>query len=321
MLFWNKIIRAAMVTAAGLLVGGVSAAMRVASASEAVSRPATASATQPAKELLLDLGNLGAKKVTMQLVLVPAGKFVMGSPATETDPEHARPKNEVQHEVTISKAFYMGVTEVTQTQYEAVMGKNPSKFKGPTQPVDLVSWDEAVEFCKRVSIKTGKTVCLPTEAQWEYAARAGSKARYSFGDRDADLGDYAWYIANSLDRATGLRTTHPVGLKKPNAWGLYDMQGNVWEWCADWYAANYGGKDKDLDPTGPATGSIRVLRGGSWTYCSFGSRLAGRGRIGPKGEYDVNGGGFRVTAVGAGELTGPASRPTTAASGASGPSR
>jgi formylglycine-generating enzyme required for sulfatase activity len=241
------------------------------------------------RERVLNLGNT----VTLKLALIPKGTFLMGSPATEKDPEHGHADNEVQHTVTISKSFYMGVTEVTQKQYETVMGKNPSTFKGPNNPVYPVTWDEAVEFCRKLSATTGKTIRLPTEAEWEYACRAGSKARFSFGDADTDLGAYAWYTANSADRTTRVKSTHPAGLKKPNAWGLYDMHGNVWEWCSDWYAADYG-TGSQTDPAGPAKGGIRVLRGGSWNYCSWGCRLAGRGRIGPDGKYDVNGGGFRV---------------------------
>ena len=231
--------------------------------------------TQPAKTLTLEVGN----KVTMKLVLIPAGKFIMGSPEGGKDKE---PNEWPQHEVTISKPFYMGVYEVTQEQYEAVVGKNPSQFKGAQNPVEMVSWDEAVAFCKKLSETSGKKVRLPTEAEWEYACRAGSKTRFYFGDDDTgredyacrvgsetrfdfhgyekELDDFAWYSGNSG------KTTHPVGQKKANAWGLYDMHGNVWEWCADWYD-EYGGKyyanSPKADPTGPAEGRLRVLRGGS----------------------------------------------------------
>jgi formylglycine-generating enzyme required for sulfatase activity len=199
-------------------------------------------------ELTLDLGG----GVTMKLVRIPAGKFMMGSP----DPEEGRAFNETQHEVTLSKPFYMGVTEVTQAQYQAIMDTNPSNFKGETNPVEVVSWTEATEFCKKLTEKTRQAVRLPTEAEWEYACRAGTTTAFSFGDADSALGDYAWYGANSGDE------THPVGQKKPNAWGLYDMHGNVMEWCADWYK-DYP-KGAVTDPQGPASGSGRVLRGGSW---------------------------------------------------------
>jgi eukaryotic-like serine/threonine-protein kinase len=217
------------------------------------------------KELTLYPGN----KVTMKLALIPAGKFMMGSPETE----NGRVDSEGPHrEVTISKRFYMGVYEVTQDQYEAVIGNNPSRFKDVENPVERVSWNDAVEFCKKLSAKTGKKVRLPTEAQWEYACRAGTNTRFGFGDKDADLGNYAWYSANSGDK------THPVGQKKPNAWGLYDMHGNAWEWCSDW--------------TGAASDTYRVLRGGSWLNLPRFCRSAVRIRDTPVGRcYDI---GFRV---------------------------
>jgi formylglycine-generating enzyme required for sulfatase activity len=196
----------------------------------------------------------------MKLVLIRPGKFMMGSP----DSEQGRKGNEgPQHEVTISKPFYIGVTEVTQAQYEAVMGTNPSKFKGPTNPVEMVTWEDASNFCRRLSEKTGKAVRLPTEAEWEYACRAGSKTRFSFGDSDSILGDYAWYGSNS----GGM--THPVSQKKPNPWGLYDMHGNVWEWCADWRGPY--SSEASTDPQGAGSGGTRVLRGGAWHDLEAGS--------------------------------------------------
>jgi formylglycine-generating enzyme required for sulfatase activity len=235
-------------------------------------------ATRVESTLILDLGN----NVTMKLVLIPAGKFLMGSP----EDEKGRENNEgPQHEVTISKPFYMGIYEVTQEQYEQIMGRNLSYFKGAQNPVENVSWDDAVEFCKALSKKTGKTVTLPTEAKWEYACRAGSKTRFGFGHDDGDLGDYAWYTKNSDSK------THPAGQKKPNEWGLYDMHGNVWEWCADWHADSYANANK-TDPTGPANGSHRVLRGGTWCngpgYCRSTIRYGGS----PDYRNIIN--GFRV---------------------------
>src|ERR1019366_4608955 len=144
----------------------------------------------------------------------------------------------------------------TEEQYEQIIGKNPSGFKGAQNPVETVSWDDAVEFCKKLSQKTGKTVRLPTEAQWEYACRAGTKTRFSFGDNDADMGDYAWYYGNCTEHIT-----HPAGQKKPNAWGLYDMYGNGLQWCSDFMRYYDAAADK-TDPTGPKEGNIRVQRGG-----------------------------------------------------------
>jgi len=150
--------------------------------------------------------------------------------------------------------------------------------------VETVSWDDATEFCKKLSEKTRQAVRLPTEAEWEYACRAGSKTRFCFGDADEGLGDYAWYRANSG------RTTHPVGQKKPNAWGLYDMHGNVWEWCADWYGDYPNGAV--TDPQGPASGTYRVLRGGAWRGNSDFCRSANRGSGTPGGRSRIF--GFRV---------------------------
>jgi formylglycine-generating enzyme required for sulfatase activity len=197
----------------------------------------------------LDLGN----GVAMKLVLISAGKFAMGSPGSE---EGRKADEGPKHEVSISKPFYMGLTEVTQAQYEAVMGTNPSEFKGPTNPVENVTWDNAAEFCRKLSEKTRKTVRLPTEAEWEYACRAGSKTRFSFGESESALGNYVWYGANSGGK------THPVGQKKPNTWGLYDMNGNVAEWCADGYGPY--SSEASVDPQGVTSGDNRVVRGGPW---------------------------------------------------------
>ena len=230
------------------------------------------------KTMALDLGD----GIKMQLVLIPAGKFVMGSPGSET----GRDDDEgPQRRVTVSRSFYMGVTEVTQDQYAAIMGKNPSKFSGLSNPVEQVSWEDAVAFCKALSKKTGQTVRLPTEAEWEYACRAGSKTRFSFGDEDRDLGAHAWYEDNSDGKS------HPVGKKKANAWGLYDMHGNVWEWCGDWYAESYAGL-KTEDPQGPGGGKFRVLRGGSSGYKPARCRSANRYWLTP--DYRGIRIGFRV---------------------------
>ena len=223
-----------------------------------------------------------AKGIRIKLVPIPAGTFMMGSSPQE--PGRADSEGP-QYKVTISKAFQMGACEVTQEQYEAVMGKNPSACKGPANPVEQVSWEEAMEFCKKVSAKTGQRVRLPTEAEWEYACRAGTRTRFNSGDEETDLADSGWYVENSDKK------THPVGQKKPNAFGLYDMHGNVWEWCADWYEERYA-PAQSVDPQGPSTGRYRVLRGGSWhsgpQYC----RSAKRYSHAPEERYDSL--GFRV---------------------------
>ena len=209
--------------------------------------------------------------LTIKLGLIPAGKFTMGSAKGEKG--HYRDEGP-QHEVTISKPFLMGITEVSQQQYETVMGKNPSSFKGPTNPVNTVSWNDATIFCKKLSEKTGRKVRLPTEAEWEYACRAGTRTGFSFGGNDTDLRDYAWYAANSNEKV------HPVGQKRSNAWGLHDMHGNVWEWCSDYYADSYVSA-KNTDPKGPTSGSDRVLRSGSWYDSLEECRSASRDHEGP----------------------------------------
>jgi len=233
------------------------------------------------KTLILDLG----KGVKMKLVRIPAGKFVMGSPKTEA----GRRSDEGPHWVKISKAFYMGVTEVTQIQYQSIMGKNPSRFTGPQNPVEQVSWDDATAFCAALSKKTGRAVRLPSEAQWEYACRAGTKTRFSFGGDDKGLDAHGWYNANSGGK------THPVGQKKPNAWGLYDMHGNVWEWCRDWYDEKFYANAKNVDPENTTKSSARVLRGGSWYYYPQSCRAAIRSRS--TSDYRGSHFGFRVVVV------------------------
>jgi formylglycine-generating enzyme required for sulfatase activity len=188
-------------------------------------------------------------------------------------------------EVVLSKPFYMGVHEVTQEQYEAVMGAKPSKFVDAAKPVESVSWEEAVEFCRRLARKANQAVTLPTEAQWEYACRAGSKARFSSGDDDRQLYTFARF-GQGPDAGTA-----PVGSKKPNAWGLFDMHGNVWEWCSDWYAGSYVNA-ATRDPTGPLSGQWRVLRGGSWVNTLEGCRCATRNKSAPDARYNAI--GFRV---------------------------
>jgi formylglycine-generating enzyme required for sulfatase activity len=179
------------------------------------------------------------------------------------------------HSVKITKPFYLQTTEVSQAQWKEVMGDNPSFFKdcGHDCPVEEVSWDDAQKFISKLNQMEGTNKYrLPTEAEWEYACRAGTKTTYSFDEVDK-LGEYAWYAANSGGQ------THPVGTKKPNAWGLYDMHGNVWEWCQDWYG-DYP-SDSVVDPKGSDSGQYRVLRGGSWYYAAGRIRSAIRSGFNP----------------------------------------
>jgi formylglycine-generating enzyme required for sulfatase activity len=231
--------------------------------------------------------------IGMKLVLIPKGTFMMGSPETE----EGRGVDETQHQVTISNDYYLGVTEVTQGQYEKVMGTNPSYFQkrvirksdSSMYPVEQVSWEDAVEFCKKLSDlpeekKAGRVYRLPTEAEWEYACRAGSKTAFDFGESAKSLNAYAWFLDNSEGQ------THPVGEKKPNAWGLYDMHGNVWEWSSDWYGEYPKGAVSD--PSGPSEGSNRVIRGGCWSCTAAFSRSAYRIRRTPSYFFNIT--GFRV---------------------------
>ena len=241
--------------------------------------------TKPGSEPNVPGGMEVTNSIGMKLRLIPAGEFMMGSPGTESD----RDDDETQHRVSITKPFYLGVTEVTQEQYQKVMGTNPSQFKGPQNPVEKVSWADAVEFCRKLSAmpaeKTaGHVYRLPTEAEWEYACRSGTTTAYGFGDDASRLGDYGWFRSNSDSK------THPVGEKKPNAWGLYDMHGNVWEWCQDWYGDYPSGSA--TDPTGATSGSIRVIRGGSWGNDARFCRSASRGRSTPGSRRHYL--GFRV---------------------------
>lgn len=230
----------------------------------------------PKKKLTVELGG----GVKMEFVLICPGSFMMGSNSGASDEKPV-------HEVAINKAFYLGKYEVTQEQWQTVMGGNPSGFKGAKNPVDGVSWEDCLDFLAKLQVKlSGMKASLPGEAQWEYACRAGSKGEYCCGDSEAGLGEYAWYDKNSGN------TTHPVGEKKPNAWGFYDMHGNVWEWCADWYDGGYYSNSPAQDPTGPSSGAVRVFRGGSWL--SFAGICRSAIRIGITPSYRFTNYGFRV---------------------------
>ena len=215
-----------------------------------------------------------------ECVWCPPGQFMMGSPTSEP----GRGADEVQHEVVLTRGFFLAETECTQGQWEAVMGGNPSSFKGSDRPVEQVSWEEAVEYCRKLTAKQrtegilpeGWEWRLPTEAEWEYAARAGTT-----GARYGELDAIGWYDGNSGSE------THAVKQKAENVWGLQDMMGDVWEWCSDWSGDYPTGSV--TDPTGPNSGSDRVVRGGSWYLGAGYARSANRSRNGPGGRSDILG--------------------------------
>ncbi len=229
--------------------------------------------------------------IGMKLKLIPAGEFVMGSPETEP----GREDEELQHRVRISKPFYMGVYTVTQSQWISMMeGSEPwclgdNVKQGSDYPATYVIHDDAVEFCYQLSELENAAYRLPTEAQWEYACRARSSAAYCFGDNAAQLEQYAWFVENAF--GVDEKYAHRVGQKLPNAFGLYDMHGNVDEWCSDW-SGEYLGDTMD-DPAGPSFGSFRVSRGGSWHYPAHYCRSARRRRCHPW--YRDFNYGFRVS--------------------------
>ena len=204
-----------------------------------------------------------ASELGLEFVLIEAGVFPMGSTVFADE--------QPVHEVRISQTFYLGKYPVTQGQWQAIMGENPSYFLGnPNRPVENVSWEEIHAFITTLNEREGSIKYrLPTEAEWEYAARADSTADYCFGKDRRQLRKYAWYEFNSGGK------THPVKQLKPNAWGLYDMHGNVWEWVLDWYHEAYS-EESQHDPRGPSTGSYRVVRGGSWNCTAEDCRSASR---------------------------------------------
>ena len=239
---------------------------------------------QPPKEITNSIG--------MKLVLIPKGTFMMGAPFDESGAGN----DEAQHKVTISNEYYLGINEVTQSQYEKVMGANPSVFNASQingdssmHPVENVSWVNAVAFCRKLSKlpeekNAGRVYRLPTEAQWEFACRADSSTMYYYGENPLRIIKYAWFRGNSREQ------THPVEQKIANAWGLYDMHGNVWEWCSDWYG-EYP-KDPVSDPTGPKEGDYKVIRSGSYDGDLAFCRSGKRGRFDPYLNYHNI--GFRV---------------------------
>lgn len=251
----------------------------------------------PPKEIKNSIG--------MTLVRIPPGSFTMGSPEKELH----RQKDETPHEVAITKAFYLGNLEVTQGQYEKIMESNPSHFSAKgggkqqvldrdtsSYPVERVSWSDAVEFCNKLSSKEGKTYRLPTEAEWEYACRAGTTTVFHHGnDFNSTLGNINGLSWSSYGKETSgpfYRRTTGVGEYKRNAFGLYDMHGNVQEWCSDWYDADYYKSSPKSDPPGAQKGTERVLRGGAWPSSAKACRSAARNHLPPEEKTYTT--GFRV---------------------------
>ena len=222
--------------------------------------------------------------VTFKMIYVKGGTFTMGCTSEQGDDCDSDEKP--SHSVTLSD-YWIGETEVTQALWQAVMGSNPSYFKGDNRPVESVSWNDCQMFIQKLNQLTGRTFSLPTEAQWEYAARGGNKKsgyKYAGGN---NVDEEAWYDGNSGS------STHPVKGKKPNVLGLYDMSGNVWEWCSDWYGSYSSGAQ--INPQGPSSGSDRVLRGGSWDRSARYCRVSYRLRSNP--DYRSDDFGFRLSIV------------------------
>ena len=201
--------------------------------------------------------------ISIDMVKVEAGTFMMGATSEMKDPyDNEKPL----HQVTLTNDYYMGKYEVTQALWQAVMGSNPSKYKGDNLPVEMVSWNDCQEFISKLNSMTGRKFRLPTEAEWEYAARGGKRSRGYQYSGNSNISDVAWYDGNSGSK------THPVGTKQANELGIYDMSGNVYEWCSDWYGSY--SSSSQTNPTGADSGSSRVYRGGCWYYNARGCRLS-----------------------------------------------
>ena len=216
--------------------------------------------------------------VSFEMVPVEGGTFTMGGTAEQGS--DADEDEKPTHQVTLS-SYMIGKTEVTQELWQAVMGNNPSYFKGSNLPVEQVSWEDCQAFITKLNALTGKNFRLPTEAEWEYAARGGNKSRGFKYSGSNTLSNVAWYGDNSADK------THPVATKAPNELGIYDMSGNVWEWCSDWYGSY--SSSSQYNPTGPNSGSRRVYRGGSWYYYARSCRVSFRNSDNPTYRYDILG--------------------------------
>ncbi len=222
--------------------------------------------------------------INIEMVYVEGGTFTMGCTSEQGGDCYNDEKS--THQVTIS-SFYIGKYEVTQAQWKEIMGSNPGSFKGDNLPVENVSWNDVQEFIRKLNAKTGKTYRLPTEAEWEFAARGGNQSRHYQYSGSNTLGDVAWYYDNSGSK------THAVGSKRPNELGIYDMSGNVWEWCSDWYGDYSSGSQ--TNPKGPNSGSSRMYRGGSWYGSAEFCRVANRGYYDPDFRYCSI--GFRLVLV------------------------
>jgi len=239
-------------------------------------------------------GDIITNRIGMKLVYIPAGDFMVGS-------NDGASNEKPVHKVTISQGFYMGVTEVTQAQYKALMGTNPSHSQGDNNPVERVNRDDAMEFCSKLSQSDGEIYTLPTEAQWEYACRAGTTTEYSFGSSESELYKFGNYCDKSNTTGytwqdeqydDGYDKTAAVGSYRPNDFGLYDMHGNVWEWCRDWFDESYYSKGGQVDPQNTQNTGFHLLRGGNWRNPASVCRSATRFRLTPG--YRSNSVGFRV---------------------------
>jgi formylglycine-generating enzyme required for sulfatase activity len=236
--------------------------------------------------IIVNIPGMSNEVKPIEMILIKAGTFRMGSPSTEK----GRRDDELQHQVMITKDFYIGKYEVTQAQWQIVMGNNPSSFRDkPNKPVEKVSWEDCQEFISKLNKMCKKTFRLPTEAEWEYACRAETTTQYFWGEDDKEvIKQYCWFKHNA--RSTFWKIPHPeeegyqtVGLKQPNAWGLFDMCGNTSEWCQDWYG-DYPATSV-IDPTGANTGKYKVLRGGCWNFNALECRSAIRFRSDVKYRY------------------------------------
>jgi formylglycine-generating enzyme required for sulfatase activity len=216
-------------------------------------------------------------EVQMKFAWIPPGSFQMGGNGQDSE--------KPLHTVTLTKGFYLGVTPVTQAQWEWVTGSGnrPSTFTGDDRPVDNVSWNDCQVFCESMRGVTGKPIRLPTEAEWEYACRAGTTTDYYCGTGVEALKKVGWYEGNSNGQ------TQPVGKKAPNEWGLLDLHGNVWEWCQDWFGAEYYRESDERDPQGPEHGDYRVCRGGSWQNDPGWCRATARGFADATGRHPTYG--------------------------------